>query len=139
MYGKGKANEVAPTLPFLGICTVRRGANFTRQYRRVSAKFSGEAGNLRVARPLLSNAAAEDLGDCCGLPVKIQFSADFEQFGDADVAEFRPHAEVGDAESLDLARVAGVGVLLHDPRVCAAEEVVEWATTARPWITSSIC
>ena len=44
--------------------------------------------------------------------IHIQFGPDFEQFGDADVAEFRPHAEVGDAKGLDLARVVGVAVFL---------------------------
>lgn len=69
----------------------------------------------------LGQASTEDLGDCFWREVKVQFGSDCEQFGDADVAEFGSHAEVGDAESLDLAGA----VLLDDPPVGAAEEIVE--------------
>ena len=70
-------------------------------------------------------AAVEDLGNCCRREVVVQLGADFKQFGDADVAEFRPHAEVGDAESLELSGVVGVAVLLDDPPVDVTEEIVE--------------
>ena len=50
------------------------------------------------------HAAAEDLGNGLCVIVEVELSADFEQFGDTDVAELGTHAEVGDAEGLDLAR-----------------------------------
>ena len=69
--------------------------------------------------------STEEFAHPLGREIEIQLGAVLEEFGDADIAEFAAHAEVGDSESLHLARVVGVGVLLHNPPVATADEVVK--------------
>jgi len=82
---------------------VQRTAGFDVRYGRETG-----AGGMPAPDFFSGHAAAEDFGNGLGSVIKIDFSADFEQFGDADVAKLRPHAEVCDSECLDLARVVGV-------------------------------
>jgi hypothetical protein len=62
--------------------------------------------------------------------LKVEFSSDFEEFWDTDVDEFRPHAEVGDAERLNLTFTVRIAVSLDDPPVGLAKVVMQGAITA---------
>ena len=92
---------------------------------------NGAIKNNQSSHALQSNSAqssigfkgVEDLGNGFWCVIEVEFSAAGEDLRDADVAEFRPHAEVGDAEGAAAVTVAvaEVAVAVADPSIQGAD------------------